>query len=104
MPAVPKYTRIAINLSATGDIIAAVAAKGYKVVKIIGLSGGTGTVTIRSGSTDLTGAMDMVAGSGFRDKDYENGVFVTVLGESLNAVITGSATFKGFAVYETTGD
>lgn len=100
----PKYTRAAIDLSASGDIIAAVANRGYRVVHIMGLSGGTGTVTIRSASTNLTGAMDFVAGGGFRAKDYEAGVFIANLGESLNVVIGGSATFKGFVIYEIIGD
>lgn len=101
MAAHPRLVRVAVNAAASGDIIAAAAGKRYKILHLMGLSGGTGTVKFRTGTTDVTGAMDVVAGGGFDIKDYEYGLFENAnANESFNVVLTSSATFKGFCIYQ----
>ncbi len=61
------FAEAVINFSASGDntIIAAVSAKIIRIYRIMLIAAGATNLTVKSGSTSLTGAMAMAANGGF---------------------------------------
>lgn len=94
----PKF--VAVNLSASGDLISAVTGKKIRVLH--GLIMGAGDVTVKfqsGGSTDLTGALPLADNVGFQIPYSPVGNFQTATSEKLNLVLSGSVDVDGWLVY-----
>jgi hypothetical protein len=63
-PRAATLTNAAVSFSGSGDntVVAAVSAKTTKVYRLFLVSAGNTTITIKDGSTSLTGAMTLYAG------------------------------------------
>lgn len=103
MPIQGAITSATINIVASGDntIVAAVSARKISVWKIFFWVNGTVSVTIKDGaSTNLTGAMAMVAQNQFNKwLDETSPWFVTTAGNALVINLSGAIQVSGRVYY-----
>lgn len=96
----PKYLPISVSSSGNNEIVPLVAGRRIKVIAAILVSAGTVSVKFRSASTDLSGAMPLIANSGFVIPESFVGWVVTEPGEALNLHLSGAVQVSGMLVYE----
>lgn len=95
-----------IDLNATGNVVAAVTGKRIRVVTYVLVASGAGTVTWRSATTALSGAMTVATGTPISAAPLPEGLagqkghLETATGEALNLLISGSIQVSGHLVYE----
>ena len=83
------------------DLVAAVSGKRIRVLHLYVVPTASSTMTLRSGTTAITGAMSTAAGVSI-DASHSEGLAVlqTAAGEALNLLNGGtSCAFAGFLVY-----
>lgn len=86
------YAVITQSGAGTDTLVSAVANHRIKVVGYVVVMGSAGTVTFKSGTTALTGAMSFAANGGASSAGTENfPVFATGTNEALNITSTGAA-------------
>ena len=98
----------AISATASGDntIVAAVGTRKIRVLNYTVASAGTVTAKWKSGSTDLSGAMPLVASSvvsaagGSHNANGPEGVLETAGGEALILNLSGAVAVGGHIRYE----
>lgn len=96
--------RAKIDLSSTGgDILAAVAGISYRVLEWVFTNTTAGTVTWRSNTTALTGAMPFGANGGAAPGFNPCGSLQTAVGESLNLLLSSTGQVSGYVVYQKLG-
>ena len=92
-------------ISSSANPVVAVAAVVGKKIRVISyaLSNGhaatTAPVKFQSASTDLTGAMQILAGNTLFGQDNPNGHVETVAGEALNIVNSATLALGGYVNY-----
>lgn len=98
-----EVLRVSVSMTNDADLIAAVS--GYAIRILAGsLSiATTGTITFKSGSTALSGAITLTAGNQLLIPFTPVGAFQTALGESFNVDNSGSAQISGWLVYQLVG-
>ena len=96
-----SYATISENTAATNEIIAAVTSQKIIVLGLILVSAGTVTVTFKTGSTAICGAIPLVANSGFVMPYAEIGWMQTVAGEALNLTSDAAVQVSGLLTYIT---
>lgn len=96
--------RAKIDVTSSGDIVAAVAGKAIRVLEWM-LTGTTaGSVKWQSGATsDLTGVIPTGANGGAAPGFSPIGNFQTVVGEKLNLVLSGTGQTGGYVNYQLLG-
>lgn len=100
----PKIVTVKIDLAASGDLVALQTSKRIRVLSYVLVSAGTVTAKFQSGgSTDLTGAMSLVAASGISSGYNPQGHFETAVGAKLNLVLSGSVQVSGHLTYSIEG-
>jgi hypothetical protein len=99
--AVPTLKTAVINLTSTGTVITAVAAKRLKVYSVLLGVSANQTVNWRDGgSTALDGPMAIAANGGYALAcSYPTFLFATTAGNSLDLVISGAGTVAGRVSY-----
>lgn len=92
---------VAVSISATGTVIAAVSAKRLKVYAVKLICSAALSIKFRDGaSTNLEGAQDFVANGGVAESvTPPEFLFATTAGNSLDLVITGTGTVSGRLSY-----
>jgi hypothetical protein len=90
---------VPISLSATGDIVVLQGVgRAIRVHQItLVASGGANTVTLRSGTTALTGAIDLAADGQYVSPDSPQGLAQTSYDEALNLLMTAATLVAGSA-------
>lgn len=96
----PKYTPVNVSSSGDSELVAAVPGKRLKLISGLAVSAGTVSIKFKSASTDLTGAMPLIANSGFVIPEATAGWIVTAQGEALNINLSGAVQVSGMIVYE----
>ena len=96
--------RKAISLSATGELVAAIAGRRIRVLGYLMVAAGAVTVKFQSASTDLTGAMTLATGvpntaMGGNSLDVIPDV-ETAHGEALNLTLSGAVQVSGWLLYD----
>lgn len=100
---VPVPSKIIVNVAATGDIVAAVAAKRIRVYAAQLVAAGAVTAQFKSSAagTSLTGAMSMITGVPVTFPYNEKGWFETdVANQALNLTLGGAVQVSGVLTYE----
>lgn len=97
-------SRVAINASSSGDntLVAAVTNGKIQVEKIVLIPNAAVTIKFKSGSTDITGAMNLAAaGNGYTEDANYNGVhgLEAATGEALILNLSGAVQCGGYLVY-----
>lgn len=88
-----------ISNTASADLVALVADKKIRVINLVLTASANCTIKLQSGgSTDLTPAFHLLA-NGHIAISNELGVIETLVGEKLNVVLAGSATYTAFVTY-----
>lgn len=97
--AIPK--RAVISAAASGDntVVAAVPNKSIRVIDYSAISAGTVTTKWRSGSTDISGPMPLVANSQARTDNTATGVLETVPGQALVLNLSAAIAVGGHLTY-----
>ena len=96
---VPKFAIITASASGNTQVVALVASKKIRVVKIFLNSSGTVTAKFQSNTTDISGNHYLVASSG-RDANFcPVGIFETVAGQALNINLSLAVAVSGELVY-----
>ena len=95
---------VPISVSGSGDnlVIASVLSKKLKVISVLLVSAGAVSVKWRSNTTDLSGAMPLVANSGFSltaSSPAQGHYFETAVGEALNINLSGAVGVYGHLGY-----
>ncbi len=91
-----------VSVSSIGDnqIVAAVPGKRILVLGyMLDASGGANTVKFRSATTDLTGAMDLVADTPLPVPWSPHGWMITAVGVALNLNLTAATLVAGHVLY-----
>lgn len=88
-----------ISNTASADLIAAVTGKKLKVMAIAVTASANCTIQIQSGGTDNLTPPWHIAANGNLTLSNDLGLFESEVGEKLNVVLTGSATYTVFASY-----
>lgn len=83
--------QIALDLSASGDVAAAVSAKKLRVMSVTLSADAACNVQFQTGATDNVSGKVYLAANGTVHLTNQLGLFETDVGEKLNAVITGTA-------------
>lgn len=89
-----------VSLTATGDLVTAVTGKKIRVLGYALVCSAALTINFESGTTDLTGAMEIAANGGV---SYAGGLdapaFETAAGSKLALTISGTGNVRGHLVY-----
>lgn len=95
-------THTKVDVSASGDntLVAAVAGKRIRVLSMAVVAAGSVSVTFKSGSTDLTGAMSLSQGVPLESVSGW-GAFQTAAGEALVLNLSGAVQTSGWLTYQT---
>ena len=94
--------RAKIDCASSGDntLVAAQTAKKYVVMDVLAVAGGTVNIKFRSGTTDLMGAIPLVANAGFAPSEAaQAGHFETAPGEALNLNLSAAVQVSGWVTY-----
>ena len=93
-----KLTTTAVTQTATGDAVSAVAGQAVYLFSGFLVASATLTLTIRDGTTALTGAMTMIAGVPYNLRELTSGQphLVTTAGNALNLLQSGAGTIAGW--------
>lgn len=89
-----------IKIDSTSDITVATTAAN-EVIYLLGfyvVAGGTVSLTWKSGSTALTGALPLVANTGLSCTPCDAGYHVTSVGENLVLALSASVQVSGGAI------
>lgn len=92
--------RAAIDLAATGELVAAVADLKIRVISLFILSAANNTLTFKSGTTAVTGAMPVAANGGFVWPEALVGSIETGVNEALNLDLAEDEQVSGWLVYQ----
>lgn len=92
--------RVSVSMTNDADLVAAVAGKAIRILAGSLSIATTGTITFKSGSTALSGAITLTAGNQLLIPYTPVGAFQTVIGESFNVDNSGSAQISGWLVYQ----
>jgi hypothetical protein len=96
---VPQYALISESTAATNDLVAAVTGKKIRVLSyVLNAAGGANTITFKSASTAISGAMD-VGDNVSLVADCASGLFETAKGEALNLTQSGATLVAGHLTY-----
>lgn len=96
------FTEAAINFSSTSDndVVAATANQTIRVFRLFFIASADTTITIKDGSTALTGAITLFAGGAFV-LDYQDlAWFCTSAGNAFVISQTGTAQISGRIYYQ----
>jgi len=91
--------KIAITAAGNNTVVAAVAGMSIRVISLYFISSNTNTVTIKSGTTDLSGAMDYTSQEKMKLDRNDYGWVQTKSGEALIFTTTKSVNLSGFLTY-----
>lgn len=94
--------RAVVSAASSGDntlVVAAGANKKIRVKNIVLIASGTVTVTFKSGSTAVTGAMPLADQVGFAPGEAEDGHFETTANAALVLNLSGAVGVYGWLVY-----
>lgn len=97
-----RFATVSISSSGDNQIVAAVTGKKIKVLSATLVSSGTVSVKWRSGTTDLSGAMPLVANSGFvlpASSPGQGHYFETAVTTALNINLSGAVAVSGHISY-----
>lgn len=94
-----KFTIISASTGADNLVVAAVTGKQIKVQSVVLVASGTVSVKWRSNTTDISGAMPLVANSGFVLPSGSSNYFETAVGEALNINLSGAVAVNGHISY-----
>lgn len=96
-----KRAKIANSSSGDNELVAAVTGYKIRVYDVVLISAGDMTVKFQSGAagTDLTGPMNVGAGTGFAPGFDPFGHFETASGASLNLRLSTGVAANGWLVY-----
>ncbi len=92
-----------INTAGSGDtvIVAAVTGKRIRVINYVLTAAGVVSVTFRSGTTALTGAMPLAANGGISVAGAQPGFWLqTAAGEALNLSLSAAVQVSGHITYD----
>lgn len=100
-PLIPKFAKVDCASNGDNTLVAAVAGKRIRVLAGVLVAAGTVVAAFQSGAsgTALTGAMSLVASSGFTVPFCPLGNFQTAAGVLLNLSLDGSVQVSGWLVY-----
>lgn len=96
----PKYVAVSCSASGNNQLVAGISGKRIRLVSCLLVADGTVAVKFRSASTDLSGAMSLVANSGFVAPEAVVGWVVAAQGEELNLNLSDAVQVSGMLVYE----
>lgn len=93
--------RAAINVASSGDntVVAAVTGTKIVVTHYFIMPASAVTVTWKSGSTEITGNIQLAANGGGNDSSPDEGLFETAEGEALILNLGGAVAVDGYLVY-----
>lgn len=97
-----KFASVSISASGDNSIVAAVTSKKIKVLSCTLVSSGIVSVKWRSGTTDLSGAMPLVANSGFvlpASAPGQGHYLETAVNTALNINLSGAVQVSGLISY-----
>ena len=94
-----KYAKITAASAADNEIVAAVAGKAIIVWNYTLISTSANTLTWKSATTAITGAMAVAANGGISTPDSNRGLFITTAGEALNLAFSGATQVSGHITY-----
>jgi hypothetical protein len=97
-----KFASISASASGDNTVISLVSAKKIKVLSVILVASGTVSVKWRSNTTDISGAMPLVANSGFvlpASSPGQGHYFETAAGQALNINLSGAVAVNGHISY-----
>jgi hypothetical protein len=95
-----KFAPISASTSGDNVIVAAVTGKKIKVISVVLVASGVVSVTWKSATTNLSGAMPLVANSGFSLPTSPNiNYFETAVGEVLNLNLSSAVLVAGHLGY-----
>lgn len=96
----PKFASISVSSSGDNTIVAAVTSKKLRVLAYVIVSDGTVAAKWRSSTTtDLTGAMSLLASSGVSTAYSPVGHFETAAGEALTLNLSAAIGARGHLTY-----
>lgn len=89
---------ISFSTAADQTVVAGVAGKTIRILKLAFVSAGTTNITLKHGSTAWTGAMPFVANMGFVE-DAEQDPFITAAGEAFVITNSQAVQVSGYVKY-----
>lgn len=99
-----RFASISVSASGDSQIVALTAAKKVKVLSVALVASGTVSIKWRSNTTDISGALPLVANSGFilpASSPGQGHYFETAAGEALNINLSGAVAVNGHISYYT---
>jgi len=93
-----KFAKIEATGAGNTLIVPAVSGKRIRVIAYAVVAAQPTRITFRSGTTDITGSMQMVEGGGIAHA-YDGGLFQTAPNQPLNINLSLDATVGGYVVY-----
>ena len=97
-----QFAPISVNQAGDNQIIAAVTNQSIKVLSVALVAGGTVNLKWRSATTDLSGAIPLIANSGFvlpASSPGQGNYLQTASGEALNINLSGGVQVSGHISY-----
>lgn len=95
--------RASISMTADADLVGAVEGHAIRILAGSLSIATTGTITFKSGSTAISGAITLTAGNQLLIPWTPVGAFQTVVGESFNVDNSGTAQISGWLLYQLLG-
>lgn len=92
---------IAVSSSGANNVLAAVTGKYYRIIAYTILVDSTVAITFKSGSTSLSGAMNVTAG--IAQPEVLTGCMQTAVGEAFVMTLGGAVGVNGYVVYQLIG-
>lgn len=98
-PAGEQFLSLEVSASGDTDLVPAQENRHIVVSNVLVISAGTVSMKFKSGSTDITGSMDLIASSGFGPGLDRNGHFRTAINEALKINLSGGVKVAGWIKY-----
>jgi hypothetical protein len=95
----PKFATISTSSSGATSVVAAVASKKLRVLRLSLVANGAVNVKFQSASTDRTGLYYLGANGGWVEPFCPVGIFETAAGEALNVNLSGAVAVGGSLTY-----
>jgi len=93
-----KFRSISATTAGTTQVVGAVSGKRIRVIAYAVVAAEPTRIKFQSGTTDITGSMQLVEGGGIAHA-YDGGLFETAVGQPLNINLSINATVGGYVVY-----
>lgn len=95
----PKFASLSVSSSGDNSIVAAVTSKKIRVLAYVIVADGTVAAKWRNGTTDVTGAMSLVANTGVVAPFCPVGHFETSVTTALQLNLSGAVGARGHITY-----